>query len=471
MLKENKRPFTSIFRFFDICIIIVSYYLSYTLRFGLSGKIIFDFTLEFTIFFTSYIIIWLFLSQKFNLYISKRHVNFGDEIFDVAKCTGLTLVFASIPAFFIREFPLSRLFLLYFLPIQIILLIVFRFMLRKILKYIRQRGFNFRQVLIIGRNDRASRIAQKIADTPEFGLRILGIVDDDQNGCKYENINNLNLIGNIDDFESIMKSKIVDEVFITLPMKSYYSSIEKIVAYCEEVGVEVEIPADIFDVKFAKTNIQNYEEIKVINFYSSPEMNWKLITKRFIDLIFSLAVVLLGAPFSIIIGVLIKITSKGPIFFEQERVGYNGRLFTLLKFRTMIKQSEDLKQLLLEQNEMDGPVFKIKNDPRVTKIGRFLRRTSIDEFPQFINVIKGEMSIVGPRPPIPDEVIRYRLSDRRRLSMKPGLTCLWQVNGRNQISFEKWMELDKQYIDNWSPWLDFKILIKTIPAVLRGTGI
>jgi len=167
---------------------------------------------------------------------------------------------------------------------------------------------------------------------------------------------------------------------------------------------------------------------------------------------------------------LIKATSKGPVFFVQQRIGYNGRLFNCLKFRTMIENAEEIKKDLKKLNEMDGPVFKIKNDPRITKVGRFLRKTSIDELPQIINVLKGDMSLVGPRPPVPDEVSQYELEDRRRLSMRPGITCIWQVNGRNAIGFDKWMELDRQYIDNWSLWLDIKILAKTIPAVLRGSG-
>jgi lipopolysaccharide/colanic/teichoic acid biosynthesis glycosyltransferase len=171
-----------------------------------------------------------------------------------------------------------------------------------------------------------------------------------------------------------------------------------------------------------------------------------------------------------VVSFLIKRSSKGPVFFKQQRVGYNGRLFNCLKFRTMVENAEELRDDLLELNEMDGPVFKIKNDPRLTKVGKILRKTSIDELPQFINVLRGDMSLVGPRPPIPSEVKEYELVDRRRLSMRPGITCLWQVNGRNSIPFEKWMELDRQYIDQWSLWLDFKILAKTIPAVLRGSG-
>ena len=170
------------------------------------------------------------------------------------------------------------------------------------------------------------------------------------------------------------------------------------------------------------------------------------------------------------LALLIKLTSKGPVFFKQERCGLNGRKFTMFKFRTMVEDADQMKDLLAEKNEMDGPVFKITNDPRLTKVGKFLRKFSLDELPQLFNVLRGDMSLVGPRPPLPKEVSQYDPWQRRKLSMKPGLTCLWQINGRNNINFERWMKMDLEYIDNWSLWLDTKILLKTVPAVILGTG-
>jgi exopolysaccharide biosynthesis polyprenyl glycosylphosphotransferase len=194
------------------------------------------------------------------------------------------------------------------------------------------------------------------------------------------------------------------------------------------------------------------------------------MTKRIFDVVIAGLLVIILSPLAIVVSMLIKITSKGSIFYIQERIGYNGRLFKCIKFRTMVENADELKKDLIQFNEIAGPVFKIKKDPRITKIGRILRKTSIDELPQLINVIKGDMSLVGPRPPIPSEVNEYELRDRRRLSIRPGITCIWQIEGRNSISFDQWMELDKQYIDNWSLWLDLKILAKTIPAVFKGSG-
>jgi len=226
----------------------------------------------------------------------------------------------------------------------------------------------------------------------------------------------------------------------------------------------------LFDVTLAHSTISHLGNVPYFELYTSPKLNGQLFFKRIVDLIVSTTLLIILSPLFTVIAAVIKITSPGSIFFQQTRVGYNGRMFTFLKFRTMVPDAEKMKEDLLVLNEMDGPAFKIKNDPRITPVGRFLRKTSLDELPQLINVLMGQMSLVGPRPPLPDEVSQYNLEYRRRLSMKPGITCLWQVNGRNNISFEKWMELDMQYIDEWSLWLDFKILIKTIPAVLEGSG-
>jgi exopolysaccharide biosynthesis polyprenyl glycosylphosphotransferase len=195
-----------------------------------------------------------------------------------------------------------------------------------------------------------------------------------------------------------------------------------------------------------------------------------MLFKRAFDLLSSFVALALLAPLFVVVAALIKITSRGPIFFKQERVGLHGRTFHMLKFRSMVADAEALKARLAAQNEQGGPVFKIRRDPRITAVGRFIRKYSIDELPQLINVLRGEMSVVGPRPPIPSEVAKYEAWQRRRLSVRPGLTCVWQVSGRNEISFEEWMYLDMQYIDHWSLAQDFQLILKTVPVVLTGRG-
>ena len=468
MLKEHKNTFERLFRLLDVLILTISLVIAYYLRFGQIELNVIHLPIQYLVFFSTCLMAWLYFSNRFKLYGSKRAIGFISESLDVGKTSGICFVIATIPAFFIREYPLSRLFLLYFLPIHTGSLILFRFFGRNTLKHIHLRGYNFRQVLIVGRNQRAENISKKIEKTPENGIRIIGCIDhtDNENNCNY----NFNLIGNIEGLELILKKNVVDEVIITLPMKSFYSEMEQIISICEQIGVEIKIPTDLFNQKLAMSSISKYHDVQMIDFYTSPKMDWRFIIKRIMDVSISFVLLIILSPLFLAVSVLIKLTSKGPAFFVQERVGYNGRKFNCLKFRSMVENAEEIKERLAELNEMDGPAFKIENDPRLTKMGKSLRKTSIDEIPQLINVFIGDMSLVGPRPPLPDEVNKYNLMDRRRLSMRPGITCSWQVEGRNLISFEKWMELDRQYVDNWSLWLDMKILAKTIPAVLRGLG-
>jgi exopolysaccharide biosynthesis polyprenyl glycosylphosphotransferase len=469
MLKSHRKALTHLFRFGDLIIIYVCFAAAYYFRFGYADQPL-ALPLQFKIFSLAYFVAWLYLSNLFHLYASKRLANFGQEAQDVGKTTLLSFIVALFPAFFIREFPVSRLFLVYLWLLQVATLLAFRFLLRLTLRYIRRRGYNYRWVLIVGQNSRAATLVKGIHETPELGLKILGFIDALEGAPLEQAFEKLPRMGTLEDLESIFRSHVVDEVFIFLPIKSFYSEIETILKICEVVGVEVKVPIDFFSARLGKFKVSSYGDLSVIDLYTSPSMSWQLLVKRLLDVIVSLVVLVLLFPLLLMVALAIKMTSSGPVVFRQNRVGYNGRFFTCLKFRTMVKNAEQVRDSLAERNEMDGPVFKIKDDPRATRVGKILRKLSIDELPQFINVLRGDMSLVGPRPPIPSEVEKYDLSWLRRLSMKPGITCLWQVNGRNNISFEKWMELDIEYIDNWSLWLDLKILLKTLPAVLRGSG-
>jgi len=470
MLKQYRKSFEGLFRFFDILIIVASFCGAYYLRTDVNDPGLFEMHLQFKVLFFANLIYWIFIYYRYNLYASRRFIGFWKESLDLIKASILCFLTAFLPAFYFRQDPLSRLFIVYFWHIQIGSLLTFHFLVRRFLGYIRLRGYNYRQVLIVGRNQRAEKIAQIIEENPKYGIRLLGCVDDLANKNGLSTFTKSKLIGKLEDLENILLSEIVDEVIVMLPLKSYYSEIEKIFSLCEQIGVEVKLPADLFSLKLATSTISTYYGIQVIDFYTSPKMTFQLMAKRLMDVIISSLFLIISAPVSIGVAILIKATSKGPILFTQQRIGYNGRPFTCLKFRSMVENAEKQKKDLAKLNEMHGPVFKIKNDPRVTKVGGFLRKTSIDELPQLINVLKGDMSLVGPRPPVPGEVSEYELRDRRRLSMRPGITCIWQVSGRNQIEFESWMELDRHYIDNWSLWLDIKILAKTIPAVLRRSG-
>lgn len=472
MIKEYKKSLIKTFRLLEVFILIGTFLIAFYLRFSPTDLNSFSLSLQFKIFLLSMILLWLYFSSRFHLYASKKYSSFQREMIDTAKTVSICLFGATIPAFFLREDPLSRLFLLYLWPLQVAFLVIFRFCIRTSLRILHLRGYDYRQILIVGCNTRSAIIARRIIEVPDCGIKVLGFVDDqdlysEKNSKSFKH----QIIGKLNDLEEILRTNIIDEVFVTLPIKSFYSEIERIIYLCEQTGVEVKIPTDIFNSKIAKYSIANFGDIDFIDFYTGPKMTWQIVIKRSIDVCISAILLILFAPLFLVVMTAIKSTSKGPVFFVQKRIGYNGRLFRCLKFRTMIKNADMQKNELNHLNEMDGPVFKISNDPRVTTVGRFLRKTSIDELPQLINVFKGDMSLVGPRPPVPEEVYKYKLSDRRRLSIRPGITCIWQVSGRNNIGFDKWMDMDMQYIDKWSLWLDFKILFKTIPAVILQKGV
>jgi exopolysaccharide biosynthesis polyprenyl glycosylphosphotransferase len=275
----------------------------------------------------------------------------------------------------------------------------------------------------------------------------------------------------VDQLNSVIAHHPVDEVLVALPMNKYGPLVETIVSHCEEQGIVVRVRTETFNLQVARSYVDDLQGVPVMTIQSGPADSWQLVIKRLIDIAGSAAFLLALAPLFAVVILLIRLDSPGPVFFSQERIGFNKRRFRMLKFRTMVDGSDQQQHMIEHLNEVQGPVFKIKNDPRITRIGKLLRRFSIDELPQLINVLKGDMSLVGPRPlPIRD-VERIDISaHKRRFSIKPGITCLWQVNGRSNIDFEHWVRLDLEYIDKWSLGLDLVILLKTIPAVLRGPG-
>jgi exopolysaccharide biosynthesis polyprenyl glycosylphosphotransferase len=277
------------------------------------------------------------------------------------------------------------------------------------------------------------------------------------------------VLGTLDDLERICNQRVVDEVIFVVPGK-IVSDLEDVFLMCEELGVNARIAVGMFPHLIARASLEEFVHIPLLTFTTKPTSWFALGVKRVIDLGIAWTTVLAGLPLWLLIALIIKVGSKGPIFFCQERCGLNGRRFTMYKFRSMVVDAESRLQEVAKLNELSGPVFKARNDPRVTRVGRILRRGSLDEIPQLLNVIKGDMSVVGPRPPLAIEVDKYERWQRRRLSMKPGLTCLWAIRGRTLIPFEQWMAMDLEYIDNWSLGLDLRILVQTVPAVFSGRG-
>jgi exopolysaccharide biosynthesis polyprenyl glycosylphosphotransferase len=277
--------------------------------------------------------------------------------------------------------------------------------------------------------------------------------------------------GVIAELETVLAQEPVDEVFITLPRDQYGYLIDVIVRHCEEQGIIVRLRTDMFQLKIARMQVDELDGMPLVTIRSGPSDGWQLMVKRLLDIFASSVLLVALAPIFGLVALLIKLDSPGPVLFRQDRVGLHKRRFSLFKFRTMVQGAEHQQLLLESRNQANGPVFKIKDDPRITRVGQFLRHYSIDELPQLFNVLKGDMSLVGPRPlPVRDIERIDTHWHKRRLSMKPGVTCLWQVNGRSNVNFDRWVRMDLEYIDNWSLGLDLKILVKTIPAVLKGSG-
>ncbi|MBK1703172.1 sugar transferase [Halochromatium glycolicum] len=347
-----------------------------------------------------------------------------------------------------------------------------RLVLRVFLSQLRAHNHNIRHVIVVGAGDRGFRFAQTVKRQPEIGYRVVGFVDTSPDVISEKLLGqSISYLGDIKELSSILAQHSVDEVYLTLPIKSCYEEIENVLVRCEEQGIPVTLATDFFDIDSLKMRVEHRFQLPTITLYNGPNIDWQLSVKRLIDVIVSFSVLVAMSPVLLLIALAVKMSSPGPVLFVQDRVGRNKRIFRMYKFRTMVENAEALQVELEGANELVGPAFKIQNDPRVTRLGRFLRSTSLDELPQLVNVLRGDMSLVGPRPlPVRDVVLFSEHSHRRRFSFPPGLTCTWQISGRSGISFERWMEMDMEYIDGWSLARDFAILLGTIPAVLLRRG-
>lgn len=313
------------------------------------------------------------------------------------------------------------------------------------------------RLLLVGTRQDTERLRREIMEKHPVGVEIVREID----------LNNVT----IDEFVEMLHEYSVNGVIMNA-RHSFFGQVEKAIQACELEGVEAWLVADFFNTKISRTSFDDFHGRPVLVFHTGPEASWQGVVKQVIDFVGASVLLVVSSPLLLLAAISIRLTSPGPILFKQQRSGLNGRPFTMFKFRTMVTDAEQRKQELAALNEMSGPVFKVTNDPRITPVGKWLRKFSIDEFPQLINVLRGEMSLVGPRPLPVDEVRRFDdCAHRRRLSVKPGITCLWQVSGRNEVKdFKDWVRLDLEYIDNWSIWLDLKILLRTVPVVLLARG-
>jgi len=406
-----------------------------------------------------------------NFYKSKRLAPIVSEFAEAIRAISLSTVCLGLVAALSSVKMITLPFLALFWLIGSTALTGSRLLMRYLLGTVRRRGHNLRNILILGTNSRAMEFANRIAASPEQGYRLLGFVDENWPGMEVFSATNFKRSCDYEELADFLRRNVVDEVAIYIPLKSLYGHAAHAAELCERHGIAIRFASDIFGLKTARSRMEEFEGDHHVAAYTGVREGWPIVIKRTLDILISLTLILLLAPVLLIVAALIKLSSKGPIFFRQKRLGLNKRVFSIYKFRSMVPNAEEMITALEELNEVSGPVFKIKNDPRITPIGKFMRRTSIDELPQLLNILKGEMSLVGPRPlPVRDYEGFNQDWQLRRFSVRPGITCLWQVNGRSAIPFEQWMRLDLQYMDEWSLWLDLKILARTIPAVLTGSG-
>ncbi|HYE25186.1 MAG TPA: sugar transferase [Clostridia bacterium] len=453
---------------FDIGVIVGSFLLAYLFRHLMYGSEPGEFFSHAALL-PLILSIWSVLLPYFGAYKSPRETSEIGYLWSITRAVGAGVALLLTLLFLLKITYVSRAVIIGFAGICFVLLSTVRIATLVYFRRSLRRGLNLRNVLIIGTGNRALKLSKSLREAVEWGVHVVGHLDPDVRYCGSE-VAGSPVLGSVADITSVLKHHVVDDVILAVP-RAMIPDVDAIARACEEEGVRLEMMADVFDVHVARMKLVHMGSVPLLTLEPVAQDEWMLIAKRAIDLGFCILIMPVLLPLLCIIAIAVRLDSPGPILFRQERVGFAKRRFEMLKFRTMVADAERLQAELEHLNEAEGPIFKIKNDPRITRVGGFLRRTSLDELPQFLNVFRGEMSLVGPRPmSIRDVDLFDKGVQRKRFSVKPGLTCLWQVSGRSNLPFSKWLELDLQYINNWSLALDLKILFRTIPAVLRGSG-
>lgn len=407
------------------------------------------------------IILFFFL---YSLYETKRELSYLDEAGLVLKA----LFFSSLPAasavFFLQIKVFSRLVFLVNVIALVVILTLWRTGKRYLVRRRVAKGFNNQHVLIVGAGKVGRALAREIEKNRYLGLEIVGFLDDHKEGL----VGGYPVLGKCDDFEKVVRQKFVDEALVTIP--SMRELVSRLILSARELVISVKVVPDLLSLGMEGIKAGYLGVVPLLEYYSKGLHGADLLLKRSFDILISGLALVVFSPLMTVLGLIIKLDTPGRVFYVSKRSGRKGKLFKFYKFRTMVAGADKMLESLRHLNETDGPVFKIRKDPRVTAAGRFLRRYSLDELPQFWNVLRGDMSLVGPRPPTPEEVGKYADWQLKRLEIRPGITCLWQVRGRSNLSFREWMKLDLFYIENWSFWLDIKILLLTLRAVLKRQG-
>jgi len=391
-----------------------------------------------------------------------------DQIYRIVNATAKSVVVILAITFVLQPLQYSRLLLIEAGIVAIVLLALSRMLQNGIVGWLRTRGIGVARVIIVGAGEVGRTVMRTIVARPELGYQVVGFVDDNPEKGQTD-IGRFRALGPTNNLARLIEEEAVDEVIVTLPWM-YHRKIMGIVRECERRQVRARIVPDLFQMSLSHVDVDDLGGVPLISVRPVGFERGALVVKRAMDVLGALVGLTLGAPVLALIALAVRLDSPGPVVFRQTRMGVDGKTFNMYKFRSMREGAETELERYRELNEADGPLFKIRDDPRLTRVGRFLRRTSLDELPQLWNVLRGEMSLVGPRPPIPAEVSRYMEWHKRRLEVRPGMTGLWQVSGRSLLSFDEMVLLDIYYIENWSLWLDLKILLRTVPQVLFGSG-
>lgn len=455
----------------DILAIAFAFQIAFLLNYYGEGDFFFFERKDLTWIFLAILPIWLITLYVINATEIPRTKRYRTLFFEYIQSAVAVSTILLIIYFLFKLAYLSRLFLIEFTFLGFLFLLFARTLEYKVFKIYRARGFNYVNIVLIA-DDTSIPFIEDLRLNVDWGYRITFIFTSsdlliEKYGKTYRILPEKSKMV----INDLMEVDTIDEV-IYIKKEVNPSEIRKTMRSCEELGVVFRLKYRDIQLNLTNAFTSVIGSEKFLTFINVPYKPAALASKKFMDITGSLILLLILSPMMLLITLLVKLTSKGPVIYRQARVGLRGRQFDLYKFRTMVMNADKIRVDLESKNEMDGPVFKIKDDPRVTSIGKFLRKTGFDELPQLINVLKGEMSLIGPRPPLKSETEKYKRWQLRRLSVKPGLSCFWQIiPDRNNVKFDKWMEMDLAYIDNWSPRLDFVILLKTIKTVFQRTGV
>ena len=456
----------------DVFLTAVSFSISFGLRAQIRTWYLFGQALDVRDYLSSLLVIvviwWLFFDLQ-DAYSPERSPSLFFDFKNVLRTVFFGILALFTVAYLLRITLPPRSILALFVTLNILLLLIGKVFFHFLRYYLRGARTLQRTVLMVGAGEKAGRYINAVRQHSDWAVGVIGFIENDPNKIG-EQYYGATVLGAPRDMPAILHRYAIDEVVFAVPTRQLEECVDMF-ALCEQEGVRTLIISDFFSGLISRVESDVIHGIPVLIYSTTPLKEWELLLKRLFDIAFSAILLILFSPLFMTIAAVIKLTSKGPVFYRWQVVGINKKRFTGFKLRTMIVGADRMKELLLDKNEMQKVVFKMKNDPRVTPIGRILRKFSLDELPQLWSVLKGDMSVVGPRPPLVSELDKFESWHRRKLSVKPGLTCLWQISGRSDIQdFDEWVRLDLQYIDEWSLWLDFKILLKTIPVVLMGRG-